>query len=43
MHKLTVLILLDEGLFIGADAKVSRTATIAWPAPPEELGASGLE
>lgn len=27
----------DEGLFIGADAKVSRTATIAWPAPPEEL------
>ena len=38
MHKGIRLILLDEGLFIGADAKVSRNVTIEWPASPEELG-----
>ncbi|KNZ73327.1 Vam6/Vps39-like protein [Termitomyces sp. J132] len=27
----------SQGLIIGLDAKVSRTASIEWPAPPEEL------
>ncbi|KAF8150879.1 hypothetical protein B0H34DRAFT_155040 [Crassisporium funariophilum] len=26
-----------EGLFIGADGRTSRPATIEWPAPPEEI------
>ncbi|KAF8071649.1 hypothetical protein FPV67DRAFT_1746459, partial [Lyophyllum atratum] len=27
----------SEGIMVGVDAKVSRPATIEWPAPPEEL------
>jgi hypothetical protein len=30
--------IIGEGIMVGADAKVSRPATIEWPAPPEELG-----
>ena len=40
MSQRSPLILLDEGLFIGTDAKISRSATIEWQAPPEELGMS---
>ena len=30
--------LLDEGLFIGTDEKLSRPTNIEWPVPPEEIG-----
>ncbi|EAU85277.2 rab guanyl-nucleotide exchange factor [Coprinopsis cinerea okayama7 len=28
-----------EGYFVGPDAKVSRTTTVEWPAPPEDVAA----
>lgn len=28
----------DNGVFIGEDGKPSRTTTIDWPAPPEDIG-----
>lgn len=37
-HLLQRLSAIDEGVFIGPDATPSRSASIEWPAPPEEIG-----
>ncbi|KAE9401526.1 hypothetical protein BT96DRAFT_956547 [Gymnopus androsaceus JB14] len=39
----TLILKDNEGIIIGKDAKPSRSESIAWPTPPEEIGASFIK